>query len=236
MIRARPPWIASVVASGVAALVAGCDAPDPCGDASTCVVVHVNASLTDAIDQLALDLVYNGIHGNAMTGTAGDARSLPTTTAVILDLTNNLPIQLELVAAGKLGGNVIAGGAESTTAQPGEHGSVSIELWPVDPCSLGGLYCGGFEEVRADDHALYICTTDFLRFYGHCENGCMSVSQSDAVCRGTNLCVEGNTYCGGDQLDGDPHAVYVCHNRAGTMATYCPSGCVVSGSGHDFCR
>jgi hypothetical protein len=220
-----------------ASLIAACaGTPDPCGHAATCVVVHVDSVQIHSIDQLALDLVYNGVHATAVTGAAGEPRSLPTMTAVILELSNNLLVQFNLLVAGELGGSVIAGGATSTTVVPGSHDAVSIDLSPVDPCTEGALYCGGFGAILADDHALYRCSGGLLQFYARCMNGCTALLETDAMCVGVGACTEGGTYCGGNEVDGDPGTLYVCHDLAGTAPIHCPTACVVNGGGHDFCR
>jgi hypothetical protein len=237
MSRAWPVWPVWIGAA-VGWLSAACTlAPaDPCGDASTCVAIHVDSVIIHTIDQLALDLVYNGTHATAVTGTSGDARSLPVTTAVILDVPGNPLIQLDLVAAGKLGGSVLGGDARSITIQPGNHETVDLDLMPVDPCTEGALYCGGIDDILADGESLYRCTGGFVQFYTRCMHGCSPHFQPGGVCIGEGLCNDGGTYCGGDLLDGDPGTLYVCHQFEGTVLTRCPDRCVVLGGGNDVCE
>jgi hypothetical protein len=236
MTRARIAWTAMTVGSVLTACVGNAGNTDPCGGAPTCVVIDVESPVIHTIDQLTLDLVYNGIHGTAVTGVAGDARSLPLTTAVILDVPGSPLIDLELLAAGKLGGSVLGADARSITIQPGNHESTFLELFPVGPCAEGELYCGGVGSIFADGASLYRCTAGFLQFYTRCSHGCVFHDQPGAVCVGDGLCRDGGTYCGGDQLDGDPGTLYVCHQFEATAPTRCSAGCVVRGDGNDACQ
>ncbi len=232
MTCARTLWIAMAIT-----LSAACtQITDPCVDAATCVAIAVDSVSIHTIDQLTLDLVYNGIHGTAMTGVSGDARSLPVTTAVILEVPDSPLIHLDLLAAGKLRGSVLGGDASSITIQPGNHESISLLLTPVAPCTEGALYCGGIDLIFADGESLYRCTGGFLQFDTRCQHGCTPHSLPGGVCVGEGLCRDGGTYCGGDVLDGDPGTLYVCHQFEGTMAARCPAGCVVRGDGNDACQ
>lgn len=234
MICARTLWIAMAVATPSAACTG--TTSDPCGDAPTCAVIVADSVSIHTIDQLVLDLVYNGIHGVAVTGLEGDARSLPLATAVILDVPDTPLIHLDLLAAGKLRGSVLAADASSITIQPGNHESIHLLLTPVDPCTEGALYCGGIGGIFADGESLYRCTGSFLQFYTRCQHGCTPHSLTGGVCIGDGLCRDGGTYCGGDVLDGDPGTLYVCHQFEGTVLTHCPAGCVVRGDGNDACQ
>lgn len=249
MSRARPVWPVWIGAA-VGWLSAACTpAPmdmgpyadastGPCGNASTCVEINVNSMVIHTIDQLALDLVYNGTHGTAVTGMSGDVRSLPVTTAVILDVPGNPLIELDLIATGKLAGSVLGSDARSRkTIQPGSHEFVYLVLTAMDPCTEGALYCGGIGSLYADSDFLYRCTGGLLQFYARCMNGCLSFGQPNAECfGGGGLCSEGHTYCGGDLVDGDPGTLYVCHQFIATELTRCPNRCVVRGSGDDVCE
>lgn len=210
--------------------------PDPCGGAPTCVVIHVDSSVIHTIDQLALDLVYNGIHGAAVTGVAGAAQSLPLTTAVILDVPGDPLIDLQLLAAGKLGGSVLGASARSLKIQPGNHESTFLELEPVDACTEGAVYCGGIDDVFVDVESLYRCTGGFLQFYARCPHDCTRLGEPGAACFGGGLCREGGTYCGGDLVDGDPSTLYACHGFSGSVLMPCPDGCQVHGDGNDACK
>lgn len=244
MIGARTPSTAMAIAS----LLAACadttgttgtgttEDPDPCGGAPTCVVISVDSPVIHTIDQLALDLVYNGIHGTAVTGVAGDVKSLPLTTAVILDVPGDPLIDVHLLAAGKLGGSVLGADARSITIQPGNHASIFLRLMPVDRCTEGAVYCGGIDDVFVDVDSLYRCTGGFIQFYASCMHGCIPQDGRDAVCFGGGLCRDGGTYCGGNVVDGDPSTLYACHGFFGSVLMQCPGGCQVHGDGNDTCK
>jgi hypothetical protein len=179
--------------------------------------------------------VYNGTHGITTTGVQGEPRSLPTTTAVVFDLPDAPLIRFSLVVSGRLAGNLLAGGAASSTVQQGSRDTQLVELFPVDPCVAGAVHCGGVGGVFADPSSLYVCGDGYIQFYAKCALGCTSHVGEGDVCIGIGECSEGGAYCGGDQLDGDPNTLYVCHDLAGTSPTRCPHSCVVASAGGDFC-
>jgi hypothetical protein len=50
-------------------------------------------------------------------------------------------------------------------------------------------------------------------------------------------CAAGGTYCGGDQLAGDPASLYQCMNGTGTFVMKCVNGCAVNPAPNkDACR
>lgn len=235
MIRTRLP-VAGFIAAFVAPVAACGGAADPCGDAPTCLVIDVEAPFVDKVDQITLDLVYNGVHGLATTGMAGVPQSLPATTAVILDVSNNVLIEIEMLVAGKLGGSVVAGGSASIVAHPGQHDTATVFLSRPPSCNDGALYCGGVGALVADEQSLYVCTGGFLQFDTRCDAGCTPRFEPGAMCNGTSPCLEGGHYCGGDVVDGDPGTLYVCHDHAPTSPMHCPTACQLDGGGDDFCR
>ena len=59
------------------------------------------------------------------------------------------------------------------------------------------------------------------------------------VCPGwrtTGPCTDGGLYCGGDELDGDPQALYRCQAGVGVRVEVCAAGCVIETSRDDHCR
>jgi len=234
----RRMWLGAAIGVVSTACVSPSTAsePDPCGGAPTCVTLDVDSATIHTIDQLALDLVYNGTHSTAVTGTFGVPQSLPVTTAVILDVSGNPLIHLDVIVSGELGGSVLASDASSTTVQPGNHGSMFLELSPMQSCAEGTVYCGGIGGLIADFESLYRCTGGLLAFYAKCPHGCTSSSGQDAVCFGGGLCTDGGTYCGGDLVDGDPNTLYVCHEFRGSVVSRCPGACIVQGAGNDACQ
>ncbi len=162
--------------------------------------------------------------------------SLPLVTSIELDLSDTT--KLGLVAAGKLSGVVQGTGAASASLGPNEHGSVTIELAPLQACVAGGLYCGG-DKIAGDPDTLYQCNAGGAPLArGRCAFGCVVRPADDDTCRGGGgTCIDGGLYCGGDKLDGDPQTLYRCSGGAGTDGTVCPDGCVVAPARQDdACR
>jgi hypothetical protein len=212
-----------------------CSDSDPCGDATTCVRLEVDAFSIQAIDQLLLDVVYDGHHATTVTGTLGTAIELP----LDLPLTFNVPgnqIDVDLVAAGKLGGQVVGADATSLTVQSGTHSHESLFLLSARACTEGALYCGGTSDIIAESQSLYRCTGSVPIFYARCSFACTPHFDSGAVCAGSALCRDGGTYCGGHNIDGDPNTLYVCASLRGTNARPCTNGCAIIGDGTDACR
>lgn len=243
MIRTARARIAAVAGAGVLAACTGVELPPPivdpapCAGVATCVVLDVNSLVIKTIDQLELDVVYAGHHATVTTGTVGKTIDLPSSLPLRLDLPDPPLIQVDLIAAGKLGGSVLGLGASSTTVQQGHQATAGFLLEPAAPCVEGALYCGGTTSgASADVDALYRCTGGVPIFYARCSSGCTRFLQPDAVCFGGGLCRDGGIYCGGDLLDGDPGTLYVCHSFVGTNPQPCPAGCVVRGDGNDTCR
>ena len=242
MIRALRARIAGVAGAGLLAACTQVDLPadpaaDPCADVATCVRLDVDSRVILTIDQLELDVVYAGHHATTTTGTVGKTVDLPFSLALTLDLPDPPLIQVDLIAAGKLGGSVLGAAAASTTVQQGHHATGNVFLEPTDPCVEGALYCGGTSSgVDGDLKTLYRCTGGVPIFYAQCSSGCTHLFEPNAVCFGGGLCRDGGTYCGGDLLDGEPNTLYVCSLFAGTNPMPCPAGCVVRGDGNDACR
>lgn len=238
MIRAARARIAAVAGAGLLAACTQTDAPtDPCADAATCVRLDVSSLVIKTIDQLELDVVYAGHHATTTTGTIGNPVDLPFSLALTLDLPDPPVIEVDLIAAGKLGGSAIGATADSTTVQQGQHAIGEVFLEPVDSCIEGALYCGGTGvAVVADGRTLYRCTGGVPIFYMQCSSGCFPHFEPNGVCVGGGLCRDGGTYCGGHVLDGDPSTLYVCSSFEGTRPMPCPAGCMVRGDGDDACK
>jgi hypothetical protein len=240
-------WRALVAGAVGAAALAACATPqdrndlgipggtDPCADVDTCVRLDVNSTVIQTIDQLELDLVYAGYHATTTTGTIGQPIDVPFSIPVRLNLPGSPLIDIAIVAAGKLGGQVLGAGAESTTVQQGHHALASIFLEPSLPCTEGGLYCGG-SHVAGDPRSIYRCTGGAPIYYFRCSSGCIAQTGEDAECIGLGLCHDGGTYCGGHIIDGEPNTLYVCSSFEGTDPTPCPNGCQVRADGNDACQ
>jgi hypothetical protein len=235
------PLLAAAVGAGALAACAVPDDPslpgntDPCADAATCVRLEVDSTVIQTIDQLELDLVYAGHHATITTGTVGQPIDLPVSVPLTLNLPSSPLIDIAIVAAGKLGGNVLGAGAGSTTVQQGHEALASVFLEPSDPCTEGGLYCGA-SRVAGDPETIYRCTGGVPIYYFRCSSGCISRSGENAECIGLGLCHDGGTYCGGHIVDGEPNTLYTCLSFAGTMPRSCPNGCQIRGDGNDACQ
>jgi hypothetical protein len=228
-----------VVAARLAALlvallvVSACGDPDPCdGIANTCVTLHVRSSTVRSIDQLELDLLWSE-HATTTIEAAGTV-DLPVDTAI--EIANaDAAATIGVVAAGKLGGNVLGTGA-GTAALAG-HTSLVIELAPIVDCVAGGLYCGG-DKLAGDPQTLYECNGGGVPLArGACLGDCVSRPTDDDTCTATGgTCIDGALYCGGDKLEGDPQTLYRCAAGAGTVVMTCPTACRVNPGSDDGCE
>ena len=218
--------------------IAACADDDPCAGAATCVRVDVHSATVSSIDQLELDVLYGALHATTTTqASGGHTTQLPLATAIVLDVPGTDPIAVSIVAAGKLGANVLGAGAGSTTITPDHHATLDIDLAPIDACTAGAFYCGG-DKLAGDPQVLYQCNAGGVPLArGRCLAGCTTRPGKDDQCSaGATPCRDGGAYCGGDQLAGDPQTLYVCTAGAGTSPTPCANGCVVHTSGDDACR
>ena len=245
MIRTRARL---AVAAGAGLLVActqtdmpGDQPADPCAAAATCVDLEIDSFMFLTIDQLELDVVIDRQHAAGSprtTGTVGQTVDLPTSLHLALDLPGPSPIDVDVIAAGKLNGSVLGTAGRSVTVQQGQQATVGIFLQRADPCVEGELYCGGTDSTAgADGNTLYRCTGGVPIFYASCSSVCLGLHVPHAVCYGGGgTCRDGGTYCGGDAIDGDPNRLYVC-SHSGTMTSMlCPRSCVVRGGGNDACQ
>ncbi|MBK9030603.1 MAG: hypothetical protein IPL61_04555 [Myxococcales bacterium] len=225
------------------AAVAGCAGPDPCADvAGACVAVRIESATVGAIDQLELDVLHGELHAYAATAPGGGgAVELPVVTALAIAIDGDLPIEVGVVAAGKLGAMVLGTGAASTTLAPGQRAGLTIELSPIGACVDGGLYCGG-DKLAGDPATLYQCDRDGVpKARGRCRAGCVVAPTTDDTCRAADdgqpgPCTTGGFYCGGDEVDGDPQALYRCEAGVGVRTEVCVAGCVVETGRDDHCR
>lgn len=215
--------------------LAACGSPDPCDDvAGTCISVTVESATVERIDHLELDVLYGDRHGTATTGDG--VVELPVHTAV--ELAGNAPLDVGIVAAGKLAGVVLGTGAAQTTVEAKAHVALTIELAPIAECVAGALYCGG-DKLAGDPDTLYQCNGGGVPLArGTCAFGCIVQPTQDDTCRGGGgTCIDGGFYCGGDKLDGDPQSRYRCSGGVGVDREVCPNGCVVAPPNNDdFCR
>lgn len=222
------------------ALVACGDAPDPCAEvAGACVAVRVESATVTRVDALALDVLYGDRHGTATTAPAGGgAVALPVVTAIAVDAP--AAVEVGVVAAGLLGASVEGTGAASVAVAPGQRVAITVELSPPGACVDGGLYCGGDKLAGAAD-TLYLCDRDSVpRARGRCVAGCVVSPTADDTCRGADdgqpgPCTSGGLYCGGDEVDGDPQALYRCDAGVGVRVEVCASRCVVETGQDDHC-
>lgn len=219
-------------------LLAACSDDDPCAGAATCIRVDVHSSTVSTIDQLELDVLYGDLHATTTTQAGGGhTTSLPFATAILLDVSGSDPLAISVVAAGKLGANVLGAGAGSTTITPEHHASLELELAPIEACTAGALYCGG-DKLAGDPQVLYQCNTGGVPLArGRCAAGCTTRPGKDDQCiASAGTCRDGGLYCGGDKLPGDPQTLYLCMAGAATGSTLCANGCVIHASDNDACR
>ena len=221
----------------VVALTAACASdPDPCADVTTaCVALRVESRTVDRLDQLELDVLHGDRHATATTAPAnGGAVSLPLVTAIVLE--PSAAIEVGVVAAGKLGAQVVGTGAAETTVEPGGRVAITIELSPIGACVDGGLYCGG-DKLAGDADTLYVCDLDSVpKARGRCIGGCQVSPTADDSCRGVGgPCTNGGFYCGGDELDGDPRVLYRCESGVGVRVETCADRCVIETNRDDHC-
>ncbi len=223
----------------IAALVilVGCaGAEDPCdGRSGACITVNVEAPTLDRIDQLEIDLLYDGRHSTTTTLPAqGGTSGFPLVLAIEIEIAK--PVTVGVVAAGKLGGNVLGTGAGSLALAPGARDGLALLLVAPDDCTPGSFYCGG-DRLAGDPQTLYQCNGGGVPLArGVCASQCSVRPADDDTCRGTGGCVEGSDYCGGDKLDGDPQTLYRCTGGVGTNPRVCPDGCVIRPGDDDICR
>lgn len=214
-----------------------CDSNDPCDDLSTCIQLDVTSETVDRIDHLELDIQYGANHAATTTMPSGGGTvDLPFSTGVELDTTTALDVGI--VAAGKLSGNVLGTGAANTTIEPNTRVTLSIVLADVAGCDNGGHYCGG-DMLAGDPNTVYTCNTGGAPISrGKCLGTCMNRPGKNDICLAAGgPCIEGGLYCGGDKLDGDPSTVYRCVGGVGVELEVCTNGCVVAPPMHDdACR
>jgi hypothetical protein len=218
-------------------LVACGEDPDPCAAVEgACIALRVDSTTVDAIDLLELDILYGDRHDTTTTALADNgAVGLPIVTSLAVEVAAPTPIGI--VAAGKLGGNVLGIGAASTTLDANQRVELDLVLAPRSTCQTGGDYCGG-DELAGDEATLYRCTDGVPVARGRCVHGCTVREGIDDGCEGgPERCVEGGLYCGGNEVVGDPRSLYRCEDGQGVARMMCPNGCTIGPPGSDdFCR
>jgi hypothetical protein len=232
MIRAR-----ALVAAAIAGCAVACSLRpgDSCPETSRCIELELDAIPSHTIDQVTLDVVYGGVHDTLTIDAVGGAIRLPTTIPLTFDVADTSLLEIGIIAAGKLNGRVVGADARSTRLQQGDHDSLLMLLFAVEPCTETAVYCGGTLGLQADFQTLYRCTGGLPTYYARCSTGCFERTGQPAQCFGLGPCVDGGTYCGGNKLDGDPNTLYVCKDRVGTAPRLCPNGCRPAGIGLDAC-
>lgn len=222
------------------ALALGCGGGDgaPCdGVAGACVAMRVSSDTTTAVHQLELDVLYGETHSTTTIFAAeGGTIDLPFDAGIRFAITAETHIGI--VGAGKLAGDVLGTGAASFVLQPDEHTPIDLVLAPPAECVPGGFYCGG-DKLAGDPQTLYQCNGGGVPLArARCRHGCLVRPTADDVCDGGPMrCVEGGFYCGGNEVDGDPHTLYRCTNGEGTAPMRCANGCIVAPAGtDDRCR
>jgi hypothetical protein len=236
VLRRQRPRTRTVRAMSVAlVMLAACGDTDPCaGIAGRCIALRVDSATVERIDQLELDVLYGDRHGTATT--SDGVVELPVVTAI--ELPGEGSIAVGIVAAGKLGGVVLGTGAARAELASDARLDLDIELAPSADCQAGAYYCGG-DKLAGDASTLYQCNGGGVPLArGYCVHGCTVRPTLDDQCDGgTQPCVEGGFYCGGDKLAGDPQSLYRCSGGAGVDRMICSEGCVVAPAGtDDHCR
>ena len=239
-VRLSRRWLVTLRARWLAPLlVAACgDGDSPCDDvASMCVELRVVSSTVLSIDHLELDVSYGDLHGTTTSeAPGGRAAPLPLVTAIVVDGAA-APLDVSVVAAGKLGGVVQGTGAAWTTVDGSGAASLEIRLAPASDCTPGGHYCGG-DKLAGRSDIVYECNGGGVPIArGRCTHGCLvRPTQDDACDGGDEPCVEGGAYCGGDKLVGDPRSLYRCQSGVGVLIRECAVGCVQMPGSDDTCR
>ncbi len=104
-------------------------------------------------------------------------------------------------------------------------------------CVAGGTYCGG-DKVTGDPDTLYRCNAKGSpTVVQHCPGSCLVRPGQDDVCdSGSNNCVVGGLYCGGDKVTGDANTLYRCTGTsAPTVVQRCSGACLVHPGKDDAC-
>jgi hypothetical protein len=109
---------------------------------------------------------------------------------------------------------------------------------PTSTCTPGGRYCGG-DKIGGDSNTLYQCNASSSpTVLEQCADGCQVSSGGKDSCKVTSgACVQGQMYCGGHELGGDPSTLYQCNGSAApSVVEHCSAGCIQSASGQgDSC-
>ena len=219
-------------------LLASCGTSDPCDGKHTCVTLDVASATVKHIDQVELDILYGDVHATVTTQNGTHTTDLPLQTAIVLDISDD--VSLGVVAAGKLGGNVLGTAAGQVAIGVGEHAKLTLDLTTPTDCTANQTYCGG-NLVVGDPNTVYQCNSGGVPIaHGVCKYGCLVRPKND-ICRGGGgTCQDTPTagvYCGGDKLDGDPSTLYTCSAGSGVMPVPCANGCMVNPPGKDdACR
>ncbi len=214
--------------------VTACAEEDVCaGRADACIALRVDGPI-DVVDQIELDLLYGGIHATVTTQRVGEPSQPPLVIPIELALDERTHVGI--VAAGKLGGNVLGTGAVAVELGAVEHRAISIALATPQDCVSGSFYCGG-DKLAGDPQTLYQCNAGGVPLArGRCRVACSVRPGDDDACTDPERCIEGGRYCGGDKLTGDPQSLYTCTNGAGTNRMVCTNGCVIRPNMDDICR
>lgn len=219
-----------------ALLLAGaCTDEDVCaGRVEACIALRVDGPIA-VVDQLELDVLYGDVHATITTQRPGEP--VPPPLVVPIELVLDATTHVGVVAAAKLGGNVLGTGAAAVELGLVEHRTVSITLAAPDDCTAGAFYCGG-DKLAGDPQTLYQCNAGGVPLArGRCGVACTVRPGEDDACTDPAPCIEGGRYCGGDKLTGDPQSLYTCTGGVGTNRVECADGCLVRPSGQDdVCR
>jgi len=165
----------------IAMLACACGSDDPCDGKATCVQIEITSASIDHIDQLELDVLFGTVHSTVTVDNGTHTTDLPARTAIDLDIVD--PVDLGVVAAGKLSGSVLGTGAGHSAIMPDEHVTLAIELAPPDACTAGGHYCGG-DKLAGDPMTLYTCNGGGVPLaIMRCKNACTINVGSDDACR-----------------------------------------------------